>query len=193
MVGTVCLGVLLLIATYTDCRWRIIHNRTTYTGVLVGLAASCMASLMKVDAATATAKTAAWWGLVSLGESFSGMLACGAAMLVCYVLFAGGVGGGDLKLIAMMGAWLGVYRGLEAMLWTMVISGGMAVIILVWRVGFWSLAVRGWRYLWTVARGNIPVLSDEDRKSLKTELFLAPSALIAVVIVRFELIGYLAG
>ena len=50
---------------------------------------------------------------------------CGAAMLVCYVLFAGGVGGGDLKLIAMMGAWLGVYRGLEAMLWTMVIAGGM--------------------------------------------------------------------
>ena len=193
MVGTVLLGVFLLISTYTDVRWRIIHNRTTYTGLIVGLAAGLWASILGVDAASATPRIAAWWGLVSVGESFSGMLACGAAMLVCYVLFAGGVGGGDLKLISMMGAWLGVYRGLEAMLWTMVIAGGMAVIILVWRVGFWSLAARGWRYLWTVARGNVPVLTDEDRKSLKTELFLSPSALIAVVIVRFELLDYLAG
>ena len=36
-------------------------------------------------------------------------------MLVCYVFFPGGVGGGDVKLIAMMGAFLGLSAGFDGM------------------------------------------------------------------------------
>ena len=59
------------------------------------------------------------------------------------------VGGGDVKLIAMLGAFLGLEKGIEAMLWTFVLGGCMALIVLVWRVGPWRLAVR------VVAAGHV--------------------------------------
>lgn len=183
MVGAALLSVFLLIATYTDVRWRIIHNRTTYAGLLVALVASAAASWVGVDTLSGTADAARFWGLVPLRDSVTGCLACGAAMLVCYVFFARDVGGGDLKLIAMMGAFLGPYDGLEAMLWTMIIGGCMALMILVWRVGFWSLASLCFRYLAAAARGARPELTDEQRHALRTDLFLSPSALLAVMMV----------
>lgn len=183
MIGATLLSVFLLIATYTDVRWRIIHNRTTYTGLLVALTSSAAASWAGVDTLSGTPDAVRFWGLIPLRESVIGGLACGAAMLVCYVFFARDVGGGDLKLIAMMGAFLGPYDGLEGMLWTMIIGGCMALLILVWRVGFLSLVSLCYRYLAGAARGVRPDLTDEQRQALRTDLFLSPSALLAVMMV----------
>lgn len=187
MVGTGLLVVFLLIASYTDVRRRIILNSTTYTGIVVAFGVSAFATLAGIDRATGTPRDAAWWGLVPFWDSLAGCAACGAAMLVCYVVFAGGVGGGDLKLIAMMGSFLGLYQGLEAMLWTMIIGGCLAVIVLIWRVGFWRLLGQAARAFWAAARGRLPDWSDDDRRALKTELFLSPSALVAVLIVRLDM------
>lgn len=189
MVGTGLLVAFLLVASYTDVRRRIINNSTTYTGILVGLAWSGWATWAGVDRIAGSAQDAAFWGAVPFGDSLLGCVACGAAMLVCYVLFAGGVGGGDLKLIAMIGAFLGLYQGLETLLWTMVLGGCLAVVVLMWRVGAWRLTRITVKNLWGAARGRLPELTDDDRQALKTELFLSPSALIAVLIVRFDLFG----
>ena len=40
----------------------------------------------------------------------------------------------------MLGAMLGPEKGIEAMLWTFVLGGCMALIVLIWRVGPWRLA-----------------------------------------------------
>jgi prepilin peptidase CpaA len=189
MVGTALLGLFLLIATYTDIRWRIIHNATAYTGTLVAWLASGWATWADVDSTSATPRVAAWYGLVSLPDSLLGTLACGALMLVAYVCFATEVGGGDVKLLAMIGGFLGPCEGLEAMLWTMVIAGVLAVLVLVWRVGAWRLAGLLARHLLSAAQGIRPALSEEERTALRSELFLSPSALLAVVIVRFGLVG----
>lgn len=189
MVGTALLGLFLLVATYTDIRWRIIHNTTAYTGTLVAWLASGWATWADVDSTSATPRVAAWYGLVSLPDSLLGTLACGAPMLVAYVCFATEVGGGDVKLLAMIGGFLGPYEGLEAMLWTMVIAGVLAVVVLVWRVGAWRLAGLLVRHLLSAAQGIRPALSEEERTALRSELFLSPSALLAVVIVRFGLVG----
>lgn len=78
------------------------------------------------------------------------------------------------------------------MLWTFVLGGCMAVIVLVWRVGFWRLLARTFRQvLWTLRLGSWSRLTPEERAQLQPPLFLAPSALIAAVIVQFSLVDRL--
>jgi len=54
-----------------------------------------------------------------------------AVFLIFYLL--GGMGGGDVKLMAGFGALLGAGRLLEAALWTAGIGGIMAVLVLGWK------------------------------------------------------------
>ena|SRR6185436_18956588 len=66
-------------------------------------------------------------GLVALGGAAVGF----AVFLVFYLL--GGMGGGDVKLMAGFGALLGAGRLLEAALWTAGIGGILAVGALAWK------------------------------------------------------------
>jgi Flp pilus assembly protein protease CpaA len=92
----------------------------------------------------------------------------------------------------MVGAFLGSSQGLEAMLWTFVLGGCLALVTLVWRVGAVRLIARIARRIKSVltARSWIP-LTDEEREPLQVRLFLSPAALVAVLIVRFDLIRHL--
>ena len=102
------------------------------------------------------------------------------------------VGGGDVKLIAMLGAFLGPEKGIEAMLWTFVLGGCIGLIVLIWRVGSARLIVHVFRHIvWTLRLGRLSPLTEEERAQLQPPLFLAPCALLAVVIVRFGLVDFL--
>ena len=91
-----------------------------------------------------------------------------------------------MKLIAMIGAFLGPEQGLTAMLWTFVLGGCMGAIVLIWRVGPGRLAIRALRQLFgTLRLGYWEPPADAERAQLRSPLFLAPCALAAVVIVRF--------
>ena len=117
-----------------------------------------------------------------------GFLVCGLLMLICFVFFD--MGGGDVKLIAMMGAFLGLRDGFEAMLWTFILGGCLGLIVLIWRVGPVRLITRSLRHLfWTIRLGSWSALTPGERAQLQPPLFLAPSALLGTVIVRFGLIG----
>jgi prepilin peptidase CpaA len=166
---------LLVAATYTDVRWRRIPNAITYPGMLAALA---------LGAWTTLAGSTALATIPTLGESLLGWLACGLMMVACFVLFPGQIGGGDVKLIAMMGAFLGVYAGLEALLWTLVLGACVGLIRLVWLLGAWPLLRRLWGGVKSaIALGGFVVLSEQERETYKTEIFLAPCALAAVLIV----------
>jgi len=107
--------------------------------------------------------------------------------VVCFVLFK--VGGGDVKLIAMLGAFLGPDRGVEAMLWTFVLGACLGLIVLVWRVGPLRLVADVGRHLlWLLRLGRFQPLTPEQRAALQPPLFLAPAALAAAVIVLFSLV-----
>lgn len=164
------LVVLLLVATVTDVRRQMIYNWNTYPGIVLGFV------LRWVEG-----------GSAGLEDSIKGFAVCGGLMLVCFVLF--GLGGGDLKLIAMMGAFLGFERGVEALLWTLVLGGILGGIVLVWQVGFVNIVVGAFRQLGRMwrAKGWVP-LEPQARAPLKQPLFLAPSALIAVLIVTKDLL-----
>ena len=192
MLTTAILLALLLVASLTDWRFRLVYNWTTYPGALFALAANLAGSFAGVDRPAAGAEQWSLWGLVGIRDSLLGLLACGGVMLVCYVLFAGEVGGGDLKLIAMAGAFLGVEDGLEVLLWTFVLGGCTGLVILVWRIGAVNLAAGFARYLLSVLRtGRLMAPDREFNRTLRSRLFLAPSALGAVLFVRFHLADWL--
>lgn len=189
MVCTAVLVGLLIVTTFTDVGWREIHNWTTYPGIIVALLMSGLATWFEVDTINGTDADVVRYGIVPFGDCVLGFLASAAMMLVCYVFFAGEIGGGDVKLIAMIGTFLGVQQGLEALLWTFVIAACLALIVLIWKHGAWALVARSAQTMWLLARsGGKFRLTEEERKPLKSPLFLSPSALVAVLIVRLQLV-----
>ena len=191
MACTALLLLFLLVATYTDIRWRKIFNGTTYSGMAAALIGSAVATMLGVDVTHGGDNHAAWIGFVSLPHSLLGLFGCGALVLLCYLFFPQGMGGGDVKLLAMIGAFVGLWDGFEVLLWTLVIAGCSALIVLIWRVGAVKLCVKAVRYLLGLMRiGRVLELDDEDRQHLKTHLFLSPSALLGVMIVRFRWIDW---
>lgn len=185
MFATVTLLALVLVATATDVAWHKIYNWTTYPGILAALGANALGSLA-VGVAGADAARLSALGWIGWDSSLYGLLVCGLAMVVCFVCFK--VGGGDVKLMAMLGAFLGIEQGLVAMLWTFVLGACVGLIVLIWRVGPGRLVSQSLRHLlWTLRLGRIVPLLPEQRAELQPPLFLAPSALAAVVIVQFRL------
>lgn len=189
MVATALLLGLLLVATVTDVLWHKIYNWTTYPGILAGLGFNAVGSLLvgKTEIEVESLRRLGWVGLV---DSFLGFLLCGSVLLVCFVFLK--VGGGDVKMIAMLGAFLGTQRGIEAMLWTFVLGGCVGLIVLVWRVGAVRLIGRVLRQiLWTLRLGSWSPLGPDERAQLQPPLFLAPNALAAVLIVQFGVVDFI--
>lgn len=160
-------------AAVTDLLWNKIYNWNTYGGIAAGLALG------------------AWCGWPPLFDRAVGLLACGLLMVVCFAVFPG-IGGGDVKLLGMLGAWLGWQKGIEALLWTFVLAACFAMIGLIWKIGPVKATGLAARHVTSKLRLFwIAPLSDEERKVLKPPVFIGPSALAAVVIVRLELMQML--
>lgn len=168
--------VLLLIATLTDVAASRIYNWNTYPGILAAFVLQGWLS--------------GWDGL---RFSVEGFFACGVIMLLCFVV--SDIGGGDVKLIAMIGAFLGVQAGIEALLWTFVLGAAMGLTMLVWRLGAWTILAGTAKHLRLVLSSRCWVpLSRSDRQPLKSDLYLAPASLIAVCIVgREQISSWLTG
>lgn len=164
------LFALLIVATITDVRTHSIYNWTTYTGLFLAFL------LRGLEGGTESAQ-----------EGVAGAVGLGGLMLVGFLLFD--VGGGDLKLLTMIGAFVGWSRGVEILLWTFVLGGIGAAAMLVWQEGAWNIMVRTGRHLAHIVRyrGWVP-LTDADRAPLKRLLFLAPAAFMAAIIVNYDLL-----
>ncbi|MFZ5828758.1 MAG: hypothetical protein ACOY3P_01655, partial [Planctomycetota bacterium] len=65
-------------------------------------------------------------------------------------------------------------------------------IVLVWRVGPWRLISRAFRQVvYSLRIGGWSPLTPDERAQLQAPLFLAPCAMVAVIIVRFQLVEWL--
>jgi len=94
---------LLLLAAVIDARRRRIPNWLTFGLILSGLA-----------------RAAIFMGPAAAGQAFVGLLAGAAVPLVLFSLRA--LGGGDVKLLAGIGAWLGAPAALAVFAATCVIG-----------------------------------------------------------------------
>jgi prepilin peptidase CpaA len=78
-------------------------------------------------------------GLGGLGTSMLGYV---VGLVAFFPLFAvGGMGAGDLKLLAAFGAWLGPIGVLWAAIWASLVGGAFALTIAVWN-GYLTQAIR---------------------------------------------------
>lgn len=173
-VSDVLLLALTLTVAITDLVTHKIPNGITYSGIVLAFVCNGWEQ--------------GWDGPRGLEDSLKGFGLCGGLMLVSYVLFH--VGGGDVKLLAMLGAFLGVEQGVEALLWTFVLGGIAGLALLIWRVGFITLITASFRQLlWSLKIGNWLPLSEDERRNLQRPLYLAPAAVLGVVLVLFDLVG----
>ena len=181
MIANVGLFTLMIVATATDVWRQKIYNWTTYTGISIAFVLAGLATMLNQP----------MFAEIGISSSLLGFVSCGAIMLICFVLFQ--IGGGDVKLLAMAGAFLGVEAGIEALLWTFVLGGATALIILIWRIGFLKLVKRVIHQLMVrMGFGKWDPLSESEQKQMQLPLYLAPSALLGVAIVKFAIVERIA-
>ncbi len=115
-------AVACLIAAGTDL-WRFkVYNALTLPALAGGLIASGLSG--------------GWTGLATSGL---GVLAGFGPLVVFFVM--GGVGAGDVKLFAALGAWLGPSLTLQVFLASAILAGVYALVLVVASGRLWATAV----------------------------------------------------
>lgn len=79
----------LIIITFIDIDYKIIPNVITFPGILIGLVSSY------------------FFLPPTIINAFIGLLGGGGLLLFMALIYQGGMGGGDIKMVAMLGAFLG--------------------------------------------------------------------------------------
>lgn len=132
-------GFLLLGLIFTDAETKLLPNALTFPGIALGLGFSLMVPVNDVVTQWFSGSASHSWRLYSFLDSVVGA-AVGAAFLygvaAVYLRVRGveGMGLGDVKLVAMIGAWL----GLKLMVLTVFAASvtgalfGIATIFVIW-------------------------------------------------------------
>lgn len=110
----------------SDLTTRRIPNYLTLGGALAGLAFQALS-----------------YGWGGLEDGLLGLLLGFGLLFIPYLL--GGMGAGDVKALAALGAWLGPARTFQLFLYMAIAGGVLALAVLAWR-GFRGLR---FRQLWT--------------------------------------------
>lgn len=95
--------LICLLAAVTDAATMRVPNALTYPAILLGLLLNCIFVLFKLLHWDAGAQ---WLGAAGPVQSLVGLAVCGGLALLG--VLAAGVGGGDAKLLAALGAMLGL-------------------------------------------------------------------------------------
>lgn len=108
------LATLLSVAVVTDLRSQRIPNSLTYGGVVTGLVLQAALN--------------GWAGVLS---GVIGMACAPLPMLAMWAL--GGTSAGDVKLMAVVGAFLGGKLALLALIATLLLGGGMGLVFMLYQ------------------------------------------------------------
>lgn len=124
-------GALVLftaIAAYTDLRTGLIPNRLIVVGLLLALPLHAAVHFWVLRAPAEPDSTVVLRGL---GYYVAGVIACGIGPLILFRYNA--MGGGDVKLLAMVGAFVGPMMGIEIQLYAFVLMALFAGARLAYR------------------------------------------------------------
>jgi prepilin peptidase CpaA len=162
------LVVVLVAAAVDDVRTSKIHNWITYPGVLVGLVGHGLAGFVLEG------------NQLGLGGALLGLLVGFGPLFIAWRV--GGVGGGDAKLMAAVGALAGWRFALASLFYGFAIAGVMAIIVLVRRRIVRRTLGRIWRFLMLLmmrAKPGDP--SEADSPTIAVGLALAIGAAFVLV------------
>lgn len=150
-------SVFAALCALSDLRTGHIPNALTYGGL--GLGAALHFSLL----VSARGEELTWsFAALSFARVVAGIVLCG---LVPFLLFVrNGMGGGDVKLLAALGAFLGPVTGLEVQLYAFVMVALLAPVRLAYEGRLFSVLGNALSLL------RNPLLPPEQRRSVAPEL-----------------------
>lgn len=125
----IILCAVLAVAAFIDVRTHRIPNWLTYPTILLGFSLAFFNG-----------------GSALLANHLLGFFAAGLPFLALFL--NGSLGGGDVKLMAGVGAFLGFPLALNALLSSIMIGGLFALLILIWQGRILGLAKYAWQTLW---------------------------------------------
>ena len=150
-ISNILLISLLVIATVTDFRSRRIPNWLTLAGFFLGLLLSVLSA-----------------GIPGVFSSIAGAVVGIVIFIPVYAL--GKMGAGDVKLLAMVGAFLGPVNVLWAALFSLMAGGLLAVGWMIYKAGPRALF---YRVMGSVAMARVPgqsVNPNNDYSPLKAKM-----------------------
>ena len=189
-VGTWAAGALvalLAVCVFTDLTRRKIYNWATYSALLWALILNgCVPGGSPPNEAARFQL-----GAVGLPNSLMGAGLCFVATLLVFRL-SGSRGAGDVKLATALGAWLGVERGVAALVYTYAAAGVLLLCWVLWTVGPVKVAASLGRRLGSlVAPKYVAAPSAEQTKILQMPVpmaaFFAAGTLAALLGAPFTL------
>ena len=136
-------------AAVSDLRYQRIPNKLTYPAAVSGLALHGLAS---------------GWG--GLKDSMSGLVLGFSVLFLCYMF--GGIGGGDVKLAAALGALVGFEVTQLGLLYMGLLGGVMALSIMIWKGKLLASLRRTGRFFLSVF---VPFLETEMPKTENSDVF----------------------
>lgn len=157
-----------LVAAITDLRSGRIPNRLTFTAMFFGVALHLVLG-----------------GALGAIESVLGAAICGVVPAVVYKASQGrGIGGGDIKLFAALGALLGPTQGLEAELSAFVLIGIYALFRLafvgrLWRTLVGALQITAGFFISSLRHKLVEMGESEGMTTMR----MGPAILLAVITV----------
>ena len=136
------LAVVLVAGSYTDLRYEKIYNWITLPAVLVGLAGHAVVGGLAGESQLQ----------LGLSGSAAGLAAGFLPLMLAWL--AGGIGGGDAKLMGAVGALTGWRFALAAMMYGFAVAAVMAVVVMIARRVTRSTLRRMWWSLVLVIRAR---------------------------------------
>jgi prepilin peptidase CpaA len=147
--------LILILAAWIDGRDLKVPNWITYPMVIAGLVFSV------------------WSG--GPAGLLAGMLGVAAGLLTLLPLYAvGGMGAGDVKLMAGIGAWMGWKVTLASFCVTAIVGAVMSVCMVLWRRAAAHHTGNFFMILGEWARVRNPVVLSEIAAARKPQMFLLP-------------------
>ena len=177
------LAAVLLASAATDLRAGKIYNFITYPAIAIGLIGH-----------TLTGGLTGYGGSSGLAGALGGLAAGFLPMLVAYMM--GGIGGGDAKLMAAVGALGGWRFALASMFYGFAVAMVIAVVVMVRRRIVRRTLGRIWRFAFlsmTPARGADPAAADSPKIPFGFALCVGAALAILEVLLRGPLTTKLIG
>jgi Flp pilus assembly protein protease CpaA len=140
MLSILTLGGVLLTCAWTDLRHRKIYNSITYPAALFGilLNAFCSLGANPPQNTGLYLSLSNWFGAIGFAQSLIGGGICFVLLLRVYL--NGGAGGGDVKLAAVLGVFLGVPSAIYVLMLSVVVAAAFLLPSRIWNLG--------WRGMW---------------------------------------------
>ena len=176
--GITLLAIVITAAT-TDLCWCKIPNWLTYPAFGWAIAVNALTTFIAPDLESPL-------GTVGLTGALVGSFIPFCFMLVIFSLTGGGAG--DVKLIAAMGAWIGLSRVIDLILFSFIFAGMFALVRAVWVYGPVEIV---WLLYRKIGSWLLPVWiqppTDSQSAFMKQKMPLGPSFALGALMVLMQL------